>query len=380
MARSYHPLAGIWLGALLLSGTSGAAQQAGQTVVKRGVIERDLYAVGGAVDVRADARGDVVVAGGRVVIEQRVAQDVLAAGGTVDIAAEVLDDVRAAGGTVILRGPISGDAIAAGGTVLLTPEGAVGERAWLAGGTVEIAGRVGTQLKASAGRITISGTVDGDVDLIGDEIVVSATARITGSLTYRSQREARIDPAAQVQGGITRIPLPRRSLAARIATRLLVLATLGLLGAVLILIFPRFAASTGGVVRGEPWKALAVGLVVLIGTPIAAIAALATVVGAALGVVTAVAFGLSLVIGVLAGALAVGETIVGALRGAGEATTGERVAAVLAGLVILMVLALLPVVGGAVWLAALLFGLGGFQIAAHRAWRAAREGAPATAS
>ncbi len=380
MARSHHSLTGMWIGALLLIGTTGAAQEAGQTVVKRGIIERDLYVVGGTVDVRADARGDVVAAGGRVLIEQRVAQDVLAAGGTVDIAAEVLDDVRAAGGTVILRGPISGDAVVAGGTVLLTPEGAVGERAWLAGGTVEVAGRVGTQLKASAGQITISGMVDGNVDLVGDEIVVSSTARITGTLTYRSQREARIDPAARVEGGITRIALPRPSLAGRIAARLLALAALGLLGAVLILIFPRFAATTGAVVRGEPWKALGIGTVVLIGTPIAALAALATVIGAALGAVTAVAFGLSVVVGVLAGALAVGETVVGALRSAGGGTTGERVASLLVGLVMLMVLGLLPVVGGGVWLAALLFGLGGFQIAAHRAWRAARAGEAASAA
>ena len=41
---------------------------------------------------------------------------------------------------------------------------------------------------------------------------VLASARIAGKLTYRSRREARIDPAAQIGGGITRLPVEEPSL------------------------------------------------------------------------------------------------------------------------------------------------------------------------
>jgi hypothetical protein len=93
------------LAAALLAGSTTAAQQIGQIVVKRGTITEDLYLGGGTVDVRADVTGEVVAAGGRVIIEQRVTGDVLAAGGTVDVAADVLDDVRAAGGRSRWAGP-----------------------------------------------------------------------------------------------------------------------------------------------------------------------------------------------------------------------------------------------------------------------------------
>lgn len=374
MTRSHPMRTGMLLGALLWSGTVGAAQEAGETVVKRGTIERDFYVAGGTIDIRADARGDVVAAGGRILIEERVAADVLAAGGTVDIGAEVLDDVRAAGGTVLLRGPIRGDAIAAAGTVLLTPEAVVDERAWLMGGSVEVAGRVGTHLVARAGRITISGTIDGDVDLAGDEIIVAATARIAGDLKYQSPRPARIDPAAQIGGGITHVPAARPPLGARVGARLLFIAALGLLGAVLIVIFPRFAGATGNTVRHEPLKALGLGVAVLIGTPVAAIVLMVTVVGVALGVAVAVAFGLTLVVAVLAGALTLGEVALGAARRTASVTAGERVAALLVGLLALTLLGLVPVVGGLLWLAALVFGLGGLQLTAYRAWRSARAG------
>lgn len=374
MARSHVTRAAMLLGALLGSGTVGAAQEAGETVVKRGTIERDFYVAGGTIDIRADARGDIVAAGGRIMIEERVAADVLAAGGTIDLTAEILDDVRAAGGTVLLRGPIRGDAVVAAGTVLLTPEATVGERAWLAGGTVDVAGRVGTHLVARGGRITISGTVDGDVDLAGDDIVVGPTARIAGKLTYRSPRAAQIDSAAHIAGGITHVPTPRTPLAARVGARLLFIAALGLLGVVLILVFPRFAAATGDTVRQEPLKALGLGVAVLIGTPVAAIVLMVTVIGAALGVAVAVAFGLTLVVAVLAGTLTVGEAALGAARRTAAATAGQRVAALLVGLVALTLLGLVPVVGGLLWLAALVFGLGGVQLTAYRAWRSARAG------
>ena len=359
--------------AALLVGSNIAAQQVGQIVVKRGTITEDLYLGGGTVDVRADVTGDVVAAGGRVIIEQRVSGDVIAAGGMVDVSAEVLDDVRAVGGTVTLRGPIKGDAIAAGGTVDLRGDATVGGRVWLSGGEVAVAGRVGTHLKAAAERIVISGTVEGNVDLTAERIEILPTARVTGTLTYRSPREARIDPAAQIAGGITRAPFQRPSRLNRVAGWLILVGALGVLGTALILMFPAFSAGAARTLGDEPWKSLGLGAATLVGAPVAAVLLTITVVGAALGVTALVVWGLAVLAGYLTGTLFVGQLVVSSLqRGAPPTSTGAWIGALVIGLLGVALVRLIPIAGGVFCLAVLLTGMGALALQTARAWRSWR--------
>lgn len=359
---------------ILLASTPTAAQDLGESVVRRGPIAQDVYLAGGTVAVHADVRGDVVAAGGRVIIDQRVSGDVLAAGGRLDLTAEVLDDVRVAGRTVTLGGRISGDAIAAGGTVRLTPEASVGERAWFGGGEIEIAGHIGRQLKASGGTVTISGTIDGDVELAADEVVLLPAARIGGKLSYRSPHAARIDPAAQITGGVTRLPSDRPSLATRLAWRLLWVAVVGLLGAVLILAFPRFAAAVVEAARAAPGKSLGIGVAALLGVPLLAVLLIVTVVGAALGVTLLVVYGLMLGAALLAGALSVGALISRTARGGAIEPAGSWVVALLLGLLVLTLLGVVPVLGALLGLGVMLLGLGALLRHSHGAWRQWRSG------
>ena len=360
------------LAGLLLAGASLAAQEAGETVTKQGTITEDLYLAGGTLEVSADVQGDVVAAGGKIIITQHVTGDVLAAGGDVTVTADVLDDVRAVGGSVALGGSIDGDAIAAGGTVRLRPDATVGGRAWLAGGEVDVAGRISTQLKAGGGKITISGSIDGDVELMADEIEILPTARIAGALTYRSPREARIDPAAQITGGVTRLPIEERSVAGAIVAQLLFIAATGVLGVALILTFPAFSLGTIRTLAGEPWKSLGLGTGVLVGGPVVAIFMMVTVVGLALGGTLLVLYGLALLAGCLTGALYAGDAVLRLLGRAPRASVGMAIAALFIGLAVISALAAIPVAGGLLRLAVLLFGLGALTLTASRAWQARR--------
>jgi cytoskeletal protein CcmA (bactofilin family) len=353
--------------ALLLVGSSVAAQQVGQTVTRRGAIQEDLYLAGGTVDVTADVQGDVVAAGGRILIRQRVTGDVIVAGGSVDVGAEVLDDVRAAGGSVTLRGRISGDAIATGGTVQLQPDATVGGRAWFGGGEVVVAGRIATHLKAAAERIVISGVVLGDAELTAKKIEILPTARITGTLIYRSPQEARIDPAAEI-GGVTRLPVEQLSPIREVVSRVIFLAALAVLGAALILTFPAFALGAVRTLGGEPLKTVGLGVGALVGGPVVASLLMVTVVGLALGIAGLVVYGLALLAGFLTGALYVGDTVLGALRRAPRTVLGA-IGALLIGLLAISLAGLIPGVGGLACFALLLFGLGALVLQAYRGWR-----------
>lgn len=357
------------IAALLTLGSRAAAQQVGETVTKRGTIQEDQYLAGGTVDVKADVQGDVVVAGGNIVIGERVTGDVLAAGGTVDVGGEVLDDVRAVGGTVTLAGHVGGDAIAAGGTVVLGPGASVGGRAWFGGGDVQVAGRIARSLKAGAGKIVISGVVEGDVQLSADQVEILPSARITGSLSYRSPNEARIDPAAVIGGGVVRLPYHRPSLAAVVLRRLLWIAALGALGAVLILSFPGFSLGAVRTLGGEPWKALGLGAAVLVGGPVVAALLIVTVIGSVLGIAGLVVYALALLAGFLTGVFCTGDMMLGWLRRAAPASPGASILALVVGLIVIALVRWIPVLGGLVVFGVLLFGLGALVLHGYRAWR-----------
>jgi len=363
---------------LVLVGAPLAAQQVGETVTKRGTIQEDQYLAGRTVDVRADVRGDVVVVGGQVLIAERVSEDVLAAGGTVDVGGDVLDDVRAAGGTVTLRGRIGSDAIAAGGTVLLEPSATVGGRAWFGGGDIRVAGRVATRLRASGDRVAISGVVEGDVEVVAQHVEILPSARITGSLTYRSPHEAQIDPAAVIGGDVVRLPFKGPSTRAKLLGRVLLIMSLGALGAVLILLFPGFSQGVVGTLRNDPWLSAALGIGALVGGPVLGILLVVTLVGAALGITGLAVYMLVILAGLLAGALCVGELILGLLSQSSRGSLGASILALLIGLVILSLLRWIPVVGEVTCAVVLLLGLGALVLQAYRAWKTLRP--PAFAS
>jgi cytoskeletal protein CcmA (bactofilin family) len=314
-------------------------------------------------------RGDVVAAGGQVLIEGRVEGDVLAAGGVVDVSAETMDDVRAAGGVVTLRGPITGDAVAAGGTVVLTRDAVVGGRAWFGGGNVDVAGQVGATLKVAARKIALSGAVGGDVEITADEIEVLPGARISGALTYRSPRPAHIDPAAEIRGGVTYVPVEGPSFGGRVAARLLFVVAIGVLGAVLILLFPRFSAATVATVGRHPWPSLGFGAAAAVGGPLLGALLAATVVGLALGAAVFVVWGLAMAAGFLAGTLLLGALATQIGREGAPDSRRAWVGALAIGLLLVAAVGFIPVVGGLVPAALALVGAGAVMRTVWDRWR-----------
>lgn len=353
-----------------------AAQEAGLSVLKRGAIAEDLYVAGGRVDVLAEVDGDVVAGGGRVAVGRRVTGDVMAAGGDVTITGDVLDDVRAAGGLVTLQARIAGDALVVGGSISVLPETVVMGKARLAGGAVEVRGRIDGSLRAAARTIRIGGEIRGDVALAAQEIEILPGARIAGSLTYRSPREARIDAAAQIGGTVTHHPIRIGDRIARLtgaifwAARIVALLGLMLAGVVLVLMFPGFALASARTIRSDVWKSLGVGFALLVASPAAAGLLVLTGVGAPLGGALLALYFVALLAGFITTALFVGD--LGVRLVGREPGRGGRVLAVVLGLIVVGLLRAIPIAGLVIVFAALVLGLGATGIHGYRAYARAR--------
>jgi len=108
-------------------------------------------------------------------------------GGTVEVAGKVASDVVVAGGNVIISGEVGGDVLVVGGNIRIT--GSVEGDVRVIGGNVELAGPVGKNVSVAAGTLTIASSSNinghltvavGALDLRG--AVVGGVAGAAGSV------------------------------------------------------------------------------------------------------------------------------------------------------------------------------------------------------
>jgi hypothetical protein len=252
-------------------------------------------------------------------------------------------------------------------------EGVTVDDVFVINGDTRIDGTVSGDVAVLSGRVEIAGRVDGDVFAAAGEVEVLAGGEVGGDLRYGDEdKRPVISSRATVGGDVSHegwddIPDALPWLGAA-ALWLAVTISALVLGLILVLLFPRAADVVYAQSRARLALAVAFGLAAFIAVPIAAALAAATLVGIPLALALALALLPLAATAYVTAAWALGRRLV---KGG-----GSRVVAFLAGLAILRALALIPVLGVLVWLAAVVVGLG-LLIAAAGATRTGRGAADA---
>lgn len=352
---------------LVASGGQAAAAdiRSGDTItVGAGeTIDDDLYAFGGTISILGTVRGDLIAFSGTVIISGTVTGDVIAASGSVSVGGQVDGSVRAAGGPVAIDGRIGGDVVVGSGTLTVGPSAHVARDILVASGTVTHSGQLGRDLRAAAGTLTIDGHVGRDVNAEVENLTISARAVIDGSVTYASANEAVIPAGAAVRGPVVRREPVRQGEPATVPGPLarvveLAQAIVGFLvfGLLIVFIVPNFARRANDSLVRSPLVSLGVGAGVLVGLPIIAI--LVVIVGAItggwwIGLIALALYCIAIAASIPVVGLAIGTRIV---PRTGQAW--QLAVALVVGLAVLLLVALVPVLGAVVVLIAILAGLG----------------------
>jgi hypothetical protein len=239
-------------------------------------------------------------------------------------------------------------------------------------GSSTVDGTVDGSLTAFDAPVTISGRVDGDVVVFNGRVELVRGANVTGDVV--SQEDPIVASGATIGGTTSRVQTHVNwagfGWVSALAWWLAVSISTLLVGLVLLWLTGRGATRIEETGRTRIGPSIGWGLLAFFGLPILAILALVTIVGIPLGVGVLAALALIYTLGYTATAWIIGRRILGPRT--------AWVAAFLLGWGILRALALIPAVGGLIWFAAVVFGLGALTLTIWRA-RSTERAAPAPA-
>lgn len=232
-------------------------------------------------------------------------------------------------------------------------------------GTATIAGVVRGDVVVLDGRIQVTGQVSGSVVSVSGPVTLGPSARVLGDVLARERVTAA--PGARVDGdvreGVTftfRTPVEALG---RFAPWLAVWFSVLTLGLLLLLLGPKAADAVALAARETPWVSTGWGFVAFVVLPLAGVVGVFTLVWLPLGLGLLLSLFLLFSIGLSWSAFALGRLLWHEPR--------SRVLAFVIGWAILTAVAAIPFVGGIIWVAGAVFGLGACTVAIWRARRTA---------
>ena len=243
---------------------------------------------------------------------------------------------------------------------LIVPEGETVDTAVIFNGPARVDGTVRETLVVFNGDAVISGRVGEDVVVFNGSLQVRSGARVGGDVVTR--QTPRVEEGATIGGRrqriTTRFDFERLGLASRVAWWIAYSVSTLVLGLLLLAFAPGLDRAIVDAVRNRTGASIGFGAALFFLAPIAAVICLVLIVTIPLGLILLLALALLYTLGYVVGAHVVGRLIL--------KPPSSRFVAFLLGLAILRVLALVPVLGGLLWLAAAVVGLGAMAVGARR--------------
>lgn len=374
--------AGLLLTILVASAAAQVELRSGRDVTLSGDFEDMGMIAGGRVAVTAKTPDDILAAGGDITLIGARGDHLIIAGGNATFSEFEAQDVFVAGGDVDLQsGIIQDDLVAAGGLVALRSGLSVGGSGLITGGDVIVEASFDNEIRLSGGSVRLDAVVGGDVELTANKAAIGPKTRIAGNLRY-SAGTITIDAAAVIEGQTIQLPPAEDGEAgAKVAQAIAALAMLAivfLLGflvlvLVLVAVWPGLMRDSAAMIQTKPLATLGVGFLIVAAAPAVLFLLFVSAVGIPLALLVIALYVAMAPIALAAFAYTAGLWARRRVRKQdsppGLATRlGWAAVAVL----VLVVVGLIPFLGGLAWLTVLVFGVGAV---ATQGWRALSKGA-----
>ncbi len=335
-------------------------QDNGNLTLPSSQTHRNLYVAGGNVTIDSVTTGDLYAAGGTVIVSGNIEQDANLGGGTVILNGNTGGDVRVFGGNITINRPVGGDVLVFGGTVTLGEQASIAGDLIVCGGSANVNGPVSGSVWASAGSVTLNSAITGPVKVkSGKQLVFGPNARVAGTVNYTGPSEALVQDGAQVSS-IDFHMTEKRGTGHKftglftLAFLLKMLAWIAA-GLVLLQIFKRPARAVTESLRQSPWLNLGIGVLGAVVVPVLALILALVILGYYLAFLLFIAYIFFLGVSCITAAVFTGALIVKWLTKKPDLALDWQ--AVVIGVVLFGIVALVPVIG---WIIVTLLSLMAF--------------------
>ena len=343
------------------------------------VIDDDLVITGGNVKLDGIIEGDLISACGSLVQSGLILGSLNSASQSLDVLGEVRGSVRGFAQNVNVNGRLGRNLLAFGYAVDIKPGAQIERDVTAYCGKLTLYGTVGGDVKGRIGELVISGEVKGNVKVKADKLTLMPTARILGDLRYTGEKEARIEPGAQIVGETvwTRKESQEDKKPTSIFTgkplipEFLFLLALMITGIVLTVLCRKNAYQAKQAVGDSFLKSLGLGLVFLICIPIAIVVLMVTIIGIPIAIISLVAYLVFVYVAKIPVATFLGEKIV---KGLGKKEEASLIWSMIVGLVVLTLLLNIPYLGWPIYFVVLFTGFGAIITSQRRSGAPGKSG------
>ncbi|UCC44620.1 MAG: polymer-forming cytoskeletal protein [Candidatus Zixiibacteriota bacterium] len=152
-------------------------------------IEDDYYGLAEAVQIDGTIDGELTILSTMCTVQGVVTRTANLVGRDIDHSGTIRGSLRAFGQTVEINGRVLGSTLASGQYVKINQSARIERDLNAYASEVVVAGVVSGNAHVAATRITITGSIGGDVELRSDDISLLPPAIIDGNLTYTSEEE-----------------------------------------------------------------------------------------------------------------------------------------------------------------------------------------------
>ncbi|HKQ85994.1 MAG TPA: polymer-forming cytoskeletal protein [Candidatus Acidoferrales bacterium] len=329
-------------------------------------IKTDLFVAGDHVLIDGTVDGDLVVWAHEVEVNGQVKGDIIAFTQELRMNGTVGGNVRAFAESTVLSGSVGKNLMGFVRSVELDEKSTIDGSATLFSRDVQLNGPVKGDLLAMAGTMEIDGPIGGNVKVRGEDMRIGSTAQIAGRTQFEGPKQPEIAAGAKLASPVEMImrkATPMYSTWSYYWHQILRWGAAFLLGLVMFLLAPGAfldAANSANKVG----LSMGIGLLFLVGIPVAAIIACITIVGLGVGITTVLIY----LVAVYMSQVFVGEWLGEKLLGVGVGI-GPVLARLALGLAILRVVRVIPFLGPLSMWVVIVWGLGAYVLTLHKRMR-----------
>ncbi len=330
-------------------------------ISKDQVLNDDFITFADSIDIDGIVSGDVIAAGRKINIPGNVAQDVMAAGQTINISGLIRDDVRIIGADVNISGTVMSDVIVFGGNINIKQESLIEGDVIIYGGTVKINGKIKKKVNGECGNLEIGGEIEGNVDVKCENLIIGKESIISGDLNYTSTNEAEIQGKVKGQT-VHKTPQQttnRADLKAVLIGKIISLASLIIIGLILIYLFPKKSNQIVNIIQKKSTLSLGVGIILLILIPMICILLFMTIIGFPLSLIILCLYIIAIYISKIFAGLFIGKKTLVYFTKKQDITP---IQSLILGLILILTVINIPFIGGIINFIIIIIGLGAIGI------------------